>query len=112
MAYPVGDDPVPPNRINEVRRTRKMKIKELAKKADLSAPYVSQMALGIRNISLKNLEKLAAALNCRPEDLLGSGEVTNNDVLNVWATIPADRRELALQVLTCFASNTDADADE
>lgn len=82
-----------------------MSVAELASKAGFSAPYVSQMALGSRNISLKNLERLATALGCRPEDLLGSPTPTNTDILNIWAAIPVDRRDLALQVLRNFTND-------
>lgn len=79
-----------------------MKVKDLAAKAGFSAPYVSQMELGIRNISLKNLEKLAEALECQPEDLLPVAGGTATDILNIWAAIPPERRELAKQVLESF----------
>ena len=95
---------MPRNRIAEIREAKGLKVKELAAKAGFSAPYVSQMELGIRNISLKNLEKLAAALECQPEDLLPVSGGTSSDVLNLWAAIPPDRRHLALQVLQSFAS--------
>lgn len=97
---------MPKNRITEIREAKGMKVKDLAAKAGFSAPYVSQMELGIRNISLKNLEKLAAALDCQPEDLLSTPTATNTDILNIWAAIPADRRELAKQVLESFIGKT------
>ena len=84
-----------------------MKVKDLAAKAGFSAPYVSQMELGIRNISLKNLERLATALNCQPEDLLPIPGGTATDILNIWASIPPERRELAKQVLESFIGKTD-----
>ena len=92
------------NRIAEIREAKGLKVKELAAMAGFSAPYVSQMELGIRNISLKNLEKLAAALECQPEDLLPISGGTGADILNIWAAIPPDRRELARQVLESFVS--------
>lgn len=97
---------MPRNRIAEIREAKGLKVKELAAKAGFSAPYVSQMELGIRNISLKNLERLATALECQPEDLLPVSGGTSSDVLNVWAAIPPDRRDLALQVLQSFASTS------
>ena len=90
------------NRIAEIREAKGLKVKDLAARAGFSAPYVSQMELGIRNISLKNLEKLATALECQPEDLLPIPGGTGTDILNIWAAIPPDRRELARQVLESF----------
>lgn len=96
---------LPPNRIDELRRARGLSVKELADRAGLSAPYVSQMTLGIRNISIKNMAKLAAVLQCRPEDLIGQPSVNSAEVLDVWATIPVEHRDLALDVLRTFAAH-------
>ena len=90
------------NRINEIRNVKGLTFEELAEKAGLSQGYVHQMASGERNVSLKNLEKLAGALGCRPEDLVGTETPTNSDILNIWASIPSERRDLARQVLESF----------
>lgn len=90
------------NRINELRLARGLTVEELADRAELSTAYVSQMANNKRNVSLRNLEKLAAALGCRTEDLIGTATPTNNDILDLWAAIPVERRELARQVLESF----------
>ena len=87
------------NRITEIRNARGLSIEELAAKADMSPSYVSRMARGERNISLRNLEKLALALDCSPEDLMGGEAPLPHDIADIWAAIPADRRELAKQVL-------------
>lgn len=90
------------NRITEIREAKGMTVHDLAAKAGFSAPYVSQMALGVRNTSLKNLEKLATALECQPEDLIGTSGTTNTDILDIWAAIPPERRDLARTVLESF----------
>lgn len=94
------------NRINELRVARGLTFEELAERAGFSQGYVHQMASGERNVSIKNLEKLAAALGCRAEDLIGSGTPTNTDILDIWASIPVERRELARQVLESFIGKT------
>lgn len=91
------------NRIHELRNARGLTIEELAERADLSPSYISLMANGSRNISLKNLEKLATALRCTPEDLIGTAASTNSDILDIWASIPPERRDLARQVLESFS---------
>lgn len=90
------------NRISEIRKAKGIGLEELADKAGLSPGYVSLMASGARNISLKNLEKLATALECRPEDLFTDRSSGEADILDLWAAIPPERRELAKQVLESF----------
>lgn len=92
------------NRINEIRNIRGLSYEELAERADMSPSFASLMARGKRNISLKNLEKLARALECRPEELMGGDDNAPAELINLWASIPAERRDLALQVLQSFAS--------
>lgn len=86
-------------RIEEMRKAKGMTLEQLAEQSGFSAPYVWQMAHGVRNVSLKNLTRLAAALDCRPEDLLSTPTATNSEILNIWAAIPAERREAALTML-------------
>lgn len=90
------------NRINEIRSARGLTFEELADRAGMSPSFVSLMARGKRNISLKNLSRLASALDCQPEDLLGVGTAMPADVAAIWASIPPDRRELAMHVLQSF----------
>ena len=90
------------NRINELRDERGLSYEDLAEMTGLSPSYVSLMARGKRNISLKNLEKLANALSCAPTDLIGDDTAVTSDIAEIWAAIPADRRELAKQVLESF----------
>ncbi len=93
------------NRITEIRNERGLSIEELAAKADLSPSYISRMARGERNISLKNLDKLASALDCHPEDLMGGENPVAADIADIWAAIPPERRELAKQVLESFVGS-------
>lgn len=92
------------NRIAEIRNARGLSIEELAAKADMSPSYISRMSRGERNISLRNLEKLATALECSPEDLMGGELHVPTDIADIWAAIPVDRRELAKSVLESFVA--------
>lgn len=94
------------NRITEYRNERGLTVEELAARADLSPSFVSLLARGKRNISLRNLEKLAGALDCRPEDLIGVQAPINAEIADIWASIPPERRDLARQVLQSFANNS------
>lgn len=102
---------VPANRIEELRKAKGLTLEELAERSGFSTPFVWQMAHGVRNISLKNLGRLATALGCQPEDLLGTDKMSNSDLLNLWAAIPVDRRELAMQVLQSFVNTSALDAE-
>ena len=102
------------NRISELRKAKGIGLEELAERAGLSPGYVSLMASGARNISLKNLEKLATALECHPEELFTTRSDGQNDILDIWAAIPAERRDLAKQVLESFigiSRNKDIDVN-
>jgi transcriptional regulator with XRE-family HTH domain len=58
------------NRIREWRERRQMTIEELADAAGLSAGYLSRMENGKRNVSLKNLAKIARPLAVADSDLI------------------------------------------
>jgi transcriptional regulator with XRE-family HTH domain len=92
------------NRIHELRKARGLTVEELAAQADMSPSYVSLMASGARNISVSNMKKLALALRCSPLDLLTEGTPADDALLNVWASIPPERRDLALTVLQSFTN--------
>lgn len=63
-----------PNRIAELRKAEDVTIEELAERTGISVSYLSRMATGGRNVSLKNLSKIAEALNVLPSDLLPDGQ--------------------------------------
>lgn len=63
-----------PNRIAELRKAKDVTIEELAERTGISVSYLSRMATGGRNVSLKNLSKIAEALNVLPSDLLPDGQ--------------------------------------
>jgi len=96
--------PVLKNRIHELRKARGLTVEELAAQSDMSPSYVSLMASGARNISVSNMKKLALALHCSPLDLLTEGTPADDELLNVWASIPPERRDLALTVLQSFTN--------
>jgi transcriptional regulator with XRE-family HTH domain len=56
--------------IRKVREERGLTQEKLAALADLHRAYVGQIERGEKNIGLKNLEKIAKALNVRIKDLL------------------------------------------
>lgn len=58
------------NNIKNVRKARGLTIDELAEKAGFSQSFVQRMESGQRNVSVKNLEKLARALDVEVGDLI------------------------------------------
>jgi transcriptional regulator with XRE-family HTH domain len=59
-----------PNRIEELREDKGLTIEQLSEKTGISVSYLSRMANGKRNLSVKNINKIAAALDVTPKDLL------------------------------------------
>ncbi len=53
------------------RVTAGMSIAELARRADVSAPFVSQLETGRTSMSIPTLYRMATALGCTPNALLG-----------------------------------------
>jgi DNA-binding Xre family transcriptional regulator len=92
------------NRLNELIAARGLTYEQVAQRAGYSTVFLWQMAKGKRNIALKHLGPLSQALDCKPEDILGVPVVSSTDILDIWASIPEDRRELARQVLESFVS--------
>jgi len=56
--------------IRTIRQERGLSQEKLAALADLHRAYVGQIERGEKNIGLKNLEKIAKALNVKIKDLL------------------------------------------
>lgn len=52
------------------RKRKAYTIDELAEKSELSGKYLQGVEVGIRNISIKNLNKIAVALGISPDTLL------------------------------------------
>ncbi|MBI2483987.1 helix-turn-helix transcriptional regulator [Candidatus Uhrbacteria bacterium] len=57
-------------RVKELRLRNKLSQGKLAKILDVHPTYISGIERGKRNMSLKNIEKLAKALNSNIKDLL------------------------------------------
>lgn len=56
--------------IRGYRKRKGLTIDELAEVAELSGKYLQGVEVGVRNISIKNLNKIAVALEISPETLL------------------------------------------
>ena len=58
------------NRVRKARNAAGMSQESLAEKADLDRTYISGIERGLRNVSLINISRLAAALGVSARDLL------------------------------------------
>ena len=67
----IQDAHAPPNRITEIREAKGLTIEQLAEKSGMSVSYLWRLAHSERNLSHKNLNKIAAALDVSPKELLG-----------------------------------------
>ena len=50
------------NRLNQIRKEKKISQERLAELSELNRPYISAIEQGKRNVSLEVIEKLAQAL--------------------------------------------------
>ncbi len=60
--------------IKKRRMLQGIKQKDLAKQANISAPYLSELEDGKKRPSIVTLQKLAAALKCTMDELLEDEE--------------------------------------
>ena len=57
-------------RIRAIRLKKKMSQGKIARTLDVHPTYISQIERGVRNVSLKNIERLAKALGVPIEGLI------------------------------------------
>lgn len=57
-------------KVKKIRHTKKMSQAELAKVLGVHPTYISGIERGVRNMSLKNIDRLAKALNVPIKDLM------------------------------------------
>lgn len=70
-----------PNRIRELRELAGKTLESLAAEADMSVSYLSRLETGERNLSLKTMGKIAAALRLRdPGDLVTTRTIDGNEM--------------------------------
>ncbi|HZZ34338.1 MAG TPA: helix-turn-helix transcriptional regulator [Caulobacteraceae bacterium] len=85
------------------REHRRMTQAQLAEKADTTGAVISLLESGDRRLSDKWLRRIAPALGIPVGYLLEQHpDNVQADILEVWAEIPEDRREQALDVLKAF----------
>jgi len=58
------------DKVRELRKQKSLSQEELALRSGLHRTYIRDIERGSRNVSIKNIEKIAKALGVRPSDLL------------------------------------------
>jgi transcriptional regulator with XRE-family HTH domain len=64
-------------RLRHVRKRRRLTQEELATRADLAGPYISDMERGLKVPSLTTVLQLAMALECKVTELVGAFDKTD-----------------------------------
>ena len=86
------------------REFRKLTQAELAERVGTTTAVISHLETEKRGLSAKWLYRLAPALGTRPGFLLDHDpSELSSDVLEIWASIPEERRDQARQVLETFS---------
>ena len=60
-------------RIRRLRKRRRWTQAELAERADISTSFLGHIERGSRKLSVETLNRIALALNCSADALLGTG---------------------------------------
>ena len=68
--------------LKEIRTEKGLTQEELAARADVSRPFISQMESGNYSPSLKTAQALAKALGCTVDDLIREPEAEDADDRN------------------------------
>ena len=58
------------NRIREIRKQKKMSLRQIAEQVEISVPYLSDIERGNRRGSSATIGRIAEALGVNPGDLL------------------------------------------
>ncbi|MBE0334948.1 helix-turn-helix domain-containing protein [Paenibacillus sp. 23TSA30-6] len=96
-------------RIRDIRKSKGLSQEALAEKAGFNSSYIGFIERAERNISLKNLEKIAKALNVgvyqlltyvKENDELAEEDSSIKTILTLLRTRESKDTELALKILT------------
>jgi transcriptional regulator with XRE-family HTH domain len=91
------------NHLKAWREHRKMTQAKLADAIGTTGAVISLLEAGERRLSDKWLLKIAPVLRTRPGHLLEfDPSEAENDILEIWAEIPGQSKDQALEVLKTF----------
>jgi transcriptional regulator with XRE-family HTH domain len=91
------------NHLKAWREHRRMTQEQLAEAIGTRGSVISLLESGDRRLSDKWLRRLAPALETTPGHLLDCHpDDVPNDILEIWASIPDERKAQAIEVLNTF----------
>ena len=97
------------NYLRAWREYRSLTQARLAEAVGTTGAVISLLESGERGLSDKWLRKLAPVLGTRPGHLLEvDPESVNDDIFDIWADIPEERRDQARDVLKTFRLKREA----
>ena len=95
---------LPLNNLRAWREFRGLTQDELAALVGTNGSVISLLESGTRGLSLKWLQKLAPALKTKPDIILDHDpNELDNSILEIWASIPDNLKELARENMQTFA---------
>lgn len=93
-----------PNHLRAWRKLRGLTQEQLAEAVGTTKAVIGNLENGERGLSSKWLKLLAPALGTRPGFLLDyAPSELPTDILDLWARVPMEQRQLAREVLERFA---------
>lgn len=87
-------------KIKELRKKNNLKLEELAEKTGLSISYISLIERGLKNPSLKALEKIAKAFKLPPSYFLSENEDESIETfLRTKTLLDEEERRMIIQLI-------------
>lgn len=102
-------------RIREIRKSRGLTLAELANKIGVSAPHLSEVERGRKNLNNHLIERIATALSVPPTELLGAPPRHNiiDDLADFLSQKSAQEQERILKAMQALdGSSSEADATQ
>lgn len=63
-------------RVRELREAKGLTVEQLADRVGISKGYLSEIERGVKVVNSRRLDQLAAALDCKPNDLLADQKLS------------------------------------
>lgn len=80
--------------LRDIRLSRGLTLEELAEIASLSPSYLSRLESGTRRLNVDTIEKISAALQCNPGDLLVTGDKW---IQTQTGTYPSENAQISVE---------------
>jgi transcriptional regulator with XRE-family HTH domain len=97
--------------LREWRKHRGLTQDQLADRASLSKPYISQLERGEREYNQHLLEHLAEVLRCEPADLIMRDPTAPDPIWSLWETVqtlaPAEQMQAVELIKVLKRTGTD-----